>query len=251
MTRAFYRSFWAPANLASNVVSLVTIAASVLGFLFAPSIWFVIAAAAGVIAALALLWIGNERYRVYGLIQWMDHENAIGWDRDTGVAPLRDRTGASLWLSSDSSRSAPAHARSDALRMAGYLDAARAELDAANPATPTERARIELSRFEADFDERGDGDLGPVRAAAADLPTDEERLMLAHVAFYEAIMDHAAGRDWLAKLRHARRQLGPFSVPFTVRANPIFVRTVIPVGLTIGLIAIVSGISDFVTEFVG
>jgi len=126
--------------------------------------------------------------------------------REVGKVPrLRNASQAMAWLAAHPDASARFQAR--LLAWAGESERARAEVAGMSAGTATEAFDVALLRGMVEFIATGKGDLQPARAELKRVPDADQDWARLALAFEEARLEVAAGREWAIPLAAARRSV--------------------------------------------
>ena len=240
LREAIYRT----ANNASSLSFAVTVITSLVFLWFMPDRWIVPAAVVGFVTRSALIAFDRESLGIDHMLSWINDKTDRDWEQTTGSPPPKSAAMCALWLQSPVAWTAPICRRVDALRGVGDLSTARFVLADAVPADKIEAADIACSRFEIEFEERGEADLSAWAAAATDLPEDEARDNRAQIALYAAAMEAGKGGEWRAPLHRLLAADGPFRPPILAALRPYLTRY-----STVALALALVGLFEFVVRY--
>jgi hypothetical protein len=178
--------------------------------MIAPFLIAVIAAIAGVVAAIAT--IPPRLRRAFEAFSWLGHAEVQTFKARTGAAVPTKVQGMKAWLASTPSTPTMRLPRVELLGFIGRHGEARAELDAATEIDPASTFEIATLRHYLDWLEHGSTDLSRLREAADRLPAGSEarRSSAVTLALAEARIRFIHGEPgWASSLEAVRSSLGP------------------------------------------
>lgn len=156
--------------------------------------------------------------------------------------PLPDSPAmAKAWLDDPANADATGLETASMLIASGDRAAGSTLLDSYAPGTAMQTAAVARLRSYLRASESGFLDMGPVRAAAEGLGTDDRRYHLTSAAWTQAWMDIEARRPWRQRFADAVRDLGPYPAPPRALAFIWFQQLAAPIAVVLTTV-LVAGI---------